>query len=364
MRYLDEFREERDIREILEKIRACITPPVKLMEVCGTHTMAIFRHGIVKLLPEKITLVSGPGCPVCVTPIKEIDKAIKLSREKGVIITTFGDLLRVPGSNSSLEKERARGAEVKVVYSTYEALKIARSNPRKKVVFLGVGFETTVPTVAAALLKAHADGIKNFFVLSFHKLVPPALETLLRQDGLNLSGLILPGHVSVIIGSRRYQSLADIYHVPGVVGGFEPRDILEAIYMLLKQIQNQEARIEIQYQRGVSLEGNKKAQRYISHVFEPFSSSWRGLGEIPLSGLKLREDFATFDGEKYFDLEVPEAGEPEGCCCGEVLRGIKSPNDCPLFGKRCSPENPVGACMVSHEGTCAAYYKYQGRMAL
>ncbi len=327
------------------------------MEVCGTHTVNIFRNGIKKMLPTNVNLVSGPGCPVCVTPIRYIDEIIALSRESDFIITTFGDMIKVPGSTSTLEKEKANGSDIRVVYSTLDALEVARNNPSKKIVFMGVGFETTSPTIASAILKADEEKINNFFVLSVGKVIPPAMRALLESGEININGFICPGHVSTIIGSRPYNFIAIQYGIPCVVSGFEPLDILQAIFMLAKQIEEGRAEVEIQYKRVVKPEGNKIALEKVSRVFKVVDSEWRGIGKIPLSGLEIREEYEQFNTRK-FEVEIEETREPKGCRCGEVLRGVIIPPECPLFREACTPENPQGACMVSTEGTCAAYYKY------
>lgn len=358
MKYIDEYR-DRDVAQALsEGIRKAATGPIRLMEICGTHTMAIFRHGIRSLLPESVDLVSGPGCPVCVTAMEEIDRSVKLARTPGVIVTTFGDMLRVPGSGSSLQEEKARGADVRMVYSTFDALKIAKENPAKEVVFLGIGFETTAPTVAAAVKTAHQTGQTNFSVLSAHKLLPPAMNALLSSGDLDISGFICPGHVTTIIGTSAYRAVSANYRIPCVVVGFEPIDILQGILMLARQIAEDRAEVEIQYSRGASPEGNTGAMAILREVFEPCDSPWRGLGVIPGSGLALREAFARHDAKQRFDLEVPTAKEPPGCRCADVLRGVAKPLQCKLFRKACTPRTPVGPCMVSSEGTCAAYFKY------
>ena len=330
------------------------------MEVCGTHTVAIFRNGIKEMLPPNIKLISGPGCPVCVTPIRNIDEIIALSRDNDFIITTFGDMIRVPGSTANLEKEKANGANIRIVYSTLDALEVARNNSSKKVVFMGVGFETTSPTIAGAILKAEKEKIDNFFVLSVAKIIPPAMQALLESGEVDIDGFICPGHVSAIIGSRPYDFIAYQYGIPSVVGGFEPLDILQAIFMLIKQIEGDRAEIEIQYQRVVKPEGNKIALEKLNRVFKVVDSEWRGIGKIPLSGLEIREEYKQFNARK-FNVPVEKTKEFPGCRCGEVLRGIIIPPECPLFRKVCTPEDPKGACMVSSEGTCAAYYKYNER---
>lgn len=358
MKYLSEYRDGLVASKMADCIKATSTKPARFMEICGTHTVAIFKHGIREVLPDHIDLVSGPGCPVCVTATRDIDKAIKLARIPNVIVTTFGDMVRVPGSESSLQREKGLGADVRMVYSTMDALEIGRQNPEKKVVFLGVGFETTAPTIAAAVVAAETEGIKNFSVLSSHKLLPPAMDALLSGGELDVSGFMCPGHVSTVIGTASYEAVAAHYHTPCVVMGFEPLDILQGIYMLVSQIEAGEARVEIQYRRAVAPQGNLNALKTMNRVFEPCDAPWRGLGMIPKSGLAFREAYRSFDAEALFDLEVPDSLESPGCKCGDILRGVKTPIDCRLFRGVCTPENPVGPCMVSSEGTCAAYYKY------
>ncbi len=330
------------------------------MEFCGTHTVAIFRFGIRQVLPPTIEMLSGPGCPVCVTDNADLDKAIALAQIPGVILATFGDMMKVPGSRSSLQRVKAEGADVRLVYSTMDALKIAEENPTKSVVFLGIGFETTAPTIAASILQAEEKGLRNYFVLSFHKLCPPVIKAILDSGEVKLQGLICPGHVSAIIGSYPWEFIARDYGIPCVVSGFEPLDILQSIEMLVNQIEEGESRVEIAYRRGVRPEGNQEALKIMYEVFEPCPARWRGIGEVPNSGLKLRKEFRHFDAELAFDVDPGPTYEPRGCICGEILRGVKTPLDCRLFGKVCTPEYPVGPCMVSSEGTCSAYYLYGG----
>jgi hydrogenase expression/formation protein HypD len=358
MRHINEYRDAELSRKIVDKIRAASRKKVRLMEVCGTHTMAIFRSGIRSLLPETITLLSGPGCPVCVTSRQEVDSFIKLTGIRDVIVATFGDLMKVPGTHSSLQEERSEGKEIRVVYSTFDALDIAQKNPQKEVTFLGVGFETTAPTIAASILEAEKRKLENFSVLSAQKLIPPALAALMAADDARLGGFICPGHVSVIIGSRAYLPVVETYHTPCVVSGFEPADVLQAIYMLIRQIEEGDAKLENEYRRAVTFKGNEKARQMMYQVFEPIDAAWRGIGTIPQSGLKIRREFDRFDAEKRFDLSVPDSKEPKGCACGEILMGMTTPPECLLYKKLCTPSHPVGPCMVSTEGTCAAYYKY------
>jgi hydrogenase expression/formation protein HypD len=358
LKHIEEYRDSELARQIVAKIKRRSKRNINLMEVCGTHTVAIFRSGIPSVLPKTISLLSGPGCPVCVTDQREIDAFIALARFDDVIVTTFGDLMRVPGSHSSLQRERAEGRDIRVVYSTVDALTIAQKNPNKKVVFLGVGFETTAPTIASAIMQAAAVKIDNFAVISAHKLVPPALETLMGLEDVRLDGFLLPGHVSVIIGLNAYRSFFNKYRVPCVVAGFEPADILHAVCILVEMIENDSPGLQNAYPRAVTDEGNLKAREIMQKIFEPVDACWRGIGIIPQSGLKIRAEYAVHDAEKQFD--IPEAGPkiPTGCACGDVLTGKKIPPDCALYRKVCTPMDPVGPCMVSTEGTCAAYYKY------
>jgi len=330
------------------------------MEFCGGHTTTIFRYGIRQTLPKTIELVSGPGCPVCVTANAELDKAIVLSQIPEVIIATFGDMIKVPGSRSSLQKEKANGAEIRIVYSTMDALQIAEENPTESVIFLGIGFETTAPTIAASILQAEERGIKNYYILSMHKFCPPVIRALLDSGEVKLNGLICPGHVSAIIGSHPWEFIARDYGIPCVVSGFEPLDILQCVDMLVAQIEKGESKVEIAYRRGVRPEGNREALKLIEQVFEPYPTEWRGIGVIPDSGLKLKKEYQSFDAELAFDIDPGPTYEPKGCICGDILRGVKTPADCKLFGKACTPEYPVGPCMVSSEGSCSTYYLYGG----
>jgi hydrogenase expression/formation protein HypD len=346
--------------DIINNLYSRIGRPLNFMEVCGTHTVAIFRHGIRSVLPEGLKLLSGPGCPVCVTSIKDIDTAIAIARTQDAILTTFGDMMRVPGGSQSLMEVRAEGADIRIVYSPLDSLKIAKENTGKKVVFFSAGFETTAPSAAATVSEADRLGIPNFYLYSVHKVVPPALEALLLSDDVRIDGFILPGHVSTIIGINPYRFIAEKYSIPCVVTGFEAGDILGGISMLLKQTIEGKASVEVEYKSVVKEEGNPKAIKFIEDVFEPCDSYWRGIGSIPGSGLKLRKKWSHRDAEEAFTLEVPAVSEPRGCMCGLVLRGIKMPSECPLFAKVCNPDKPVGACMVSSEGSCAAYYRYRG----
>jgi len=358
-------RERAVAKELTAEIRrlaAQLDHKVRFMEVCGTHTVSIFRAGIRQMLPENVELVSGPGCPVCVTPDDYMDKAITYAKREDVIITTFGDMLKVPGSTSSLMEAKAAGADIRIVYSPMDSLKVARENPEKKVVFLAVGFETTTPTAAATVLAAKKEGLQNLYMLSAQKLVPPVMHALLHDPEVHVDGFLLPGHVSVITGTKVFDFLTTEYHIPGVVAGFEPVQILRAIVRLLQQVTRGEAKIENEYEDVVTRDGSPVAQRVTDTVYEPADTGWRGIGIVPKSGMKMREAFAAYDIERLIPLDIPMGENKPGCRCGEVLRGIVTPHDCPLFGKACVPTHAVGPCMVSVEGVCAAYYKYgQGR---
>lgn len=363
MKYIDEYRDSSLVHKLTDKLhKICknYSKEIVLMEVCGTHTMSIFRSGIRKLLPKNIRLLSGPGCPVCVTSNYYMDKSIAYARKDDVIITTFGDMLKVPGSTSSLQKERANGRKIVVLYSALDALQIARENPNYKIIFLGVGFETTTPTLACTIKIAKENKINNFFVYSGHKLIPPALRALIATKELNLDGFILPGHVSTIIGKTPYEFIANEFNIPCVITGFEPVDIAQGILMMAEQIIGKNSpKVEIQYNRCVQENGNPKAQSTIREVFKPTDSFWRGVGNIPKSGLKINKDFSNIDSESNIEVEVEKTKDHKGCICGEILKGIKTPLNCKLFRKTCMPLNPIGACMVSSEGTCAAYYRYE-----
>jgi hydrogenase expression/formation protein HypD len=358
MRFIDEFRDAGLARRLADKIAGFSTRPARLMEFCGGHTVAIMRNGIRQLLPPTIEMLSGPGCPVCVTSNSDIDHAIALAGLPDVIITTFGDMLKVPGSYSSLQKARAEGSDIRIVYSTQDALQVARDNPQQSVIFIGVGFETTAPTIAMAVIQAEKEDLHNFYVLCRLKTTPPAMRALLDLGEINLNGILCPGHVTTVIGTAPYEAYARDYGVACVVAGFEPIDILQAVEMLVQQIEKGEPRVEIAYTRGVRPEGNLKALEVMHKVFDMAGASWRGLGEIPGSGLKLKATYARFDAGCAFDVALPPAREAPGCRCGEVLRGVIRPAECMLFRKTCSPENPIGPCMVSSEGSCAAYYQY------
>ena len=352
------FKDPKLARGLIETIHRLAPEHATLMEVCGTHTVAIARNGIRDLMPEGLRLASGPGCPVCVTCNRDIDTVIALARIPNVTITTFGDMTRVPGSTSSLLAEQAAGRSVEIVYSPLDALAFAKAHPEREVVFVGVGFETTTPLVAMAIKRAKAMGLSNFSVFVAHKNMPGALELLVGDPTLELDALILPGHVSTIIGAEPYRFLAEKYGIPGVITGFEPVDVLQGIAMLVRQLHEGRAEIEIAYARGVMPEGNPVALAAIDEVFETCTATWRGLGDIPGSGYRIRDEFANFDAVRRFEPDVEPTRDPKGCRCGDVLRARIAPNECPLFRTVCTPENPVGPCMVSSEGSCAAYYRY------
>lgn len=356
MKYIDEYRNKELVKQYLDLIHSASTKYIALMEVCGGHTMSIQKFGLPSMLPPTIRLLSGPGCPVCVSSRHFIDRAIALAHLPDVTITTFGDLIRVPGSSSSLNKEKASGADIRVVYSILDALEIAENNPARRVIFLGIGFETTAPGTAAGILNAFGKNLENFFVLSSHKVMPPAMEVLI-DEGVKIDGYIAPGHVSTITGPEIFANIASKHNLGCVIAGFEPIDLLQAIYMLIKQIENKDPRVEIAYKRAVRRGGNPKAQKMMEEVFIPRNDWWRGMGDIPQSGLGIREKYRAFDAETI-EVDVEPTREDKGCICGEILKGLKTPKNCKLFGKVCTPANPVGACMVSNEGACHAYYKY------
>jgi hydrogenase expression/formation protein HypD len=329
------------------------------MEICGGQTHTIMRYGLDELLPPEVELVHGPGCPVCVTPIEVIDKAIAIAAMPGVIFVSYGDMLRVPGSSSDLFEVKASGGDVRIAYSPMEAIKIARANPGRQVVFFGVGFETTAPANAMPVWQARREGLTNFSLLASHVLVPPAIRLLLRQPSNRVQGFIAPGHVCTVMGYREYEELAAEFRVPFVVGGFEPVDLLEAIAMLVEQLEEGRAEAENQYSRSVTREGNPAARKIMFEVFEPVDRKWRGIGPIPMSGYRIREEFAQYDAERVFDVATVTAEEPPECIAAAVLQGLKKPHDCSAFGESCTPERPLGAPMVSSEGACAAYYRYR-----
>jgi hydrogenase expression/formation protein HypD len=350
--------ETRLAKQVIADIARRSTRPVRLMEFCGGHTVAILKNGLRQLLPKRVQLFSGPGCPVCVTAVGDIDKVIALSRNSGVVVCSFGDLLRVPGTKGSLQQSRAEGNDIRIVYSALEALDMARLNPAKKVVMVGIGFETTAPTIAASILQAIEEGITNYLVYSFHKLTPPVIKAILDAGETNIDGIICPGHVSAIIGSLPYEFIPQNYLIGCVVTGFDAMDILLGVDMLVRQSETSKPRVEIAYRRAVRPEGNLKALSLMNQVFDVGEANWRGIGMLAGSGLSLKKDYLQFDAGKIFDIKTPESREPSGCICGQILRGIKIPSDCNLFKKACTPEHPVGPCMVSSEGACSAYNLY------
>ena len=358
MRFLDEFRNPELAQKLVQRIRGRSNKPVRFMEFCGSHTHAIFKNGIRQLLPPTVELLSGPGCPVCVTSNADLDMAITMSSVPNVILATFGDMLKVPGSQATLQEAKARGADVRIVYSTLDALEFARANPERPVVFLGVGFETTAPTVAASIVQAEEQGLDNYYVLSLHKLTPPVAVALLRSGEVRLDGVIAPGHVSAILGWQVWDFLPKEFGIACVVAGFEPLDILLGVERLVRQIEAGLPSVESAYMRGVKPQGNPAALKLMYRVFEPGPASWRGVGTVPESGLLIRDEYRRFDAAKVFNVVLPETKENPACLCGEVLRGVKIPTECSLFGAGCTPERPVGPCMVSSEGSCSAYYLY------
>ncbi len=364
MKYLDEYRDARIARALAADIHLRVKHPWVLMEICGGQTHTIMRYGIDELLPKGVELVHGPGCPVCVTPVETIDKAVELAARPDVTLVSYGDMLRVPGSHSDLFHAKAAGSDVRVVYSPLEALKIARSHRDRIVVFLAIGFETTAPANAMAVWQARREGLANFFLLVSHVLVPPAVRLLLASPDNRVQAFIAPGHVCTVMGYRQYEELVREFHVPIVVGGFEPVDLLEAILMLVTQLEKGEALLENQYVRSVTRLGNLPAQQLVEQVFEVADQKWRGIGPIPGSGLRLRPEFAEHDAERRFGMTEIHIPEPTECISALVLQGLKKPPDCSAFAARCTPENPLGAPMVSAEGACAAYYRYRRHKVL
>ncbi len=359
MKFIDEYRDAESAQTCAEAIAGLITRPWTLMEVCGGQTHSIVKFGIDELLPAELTLVHGPGCPVCVTPLEQIDKAIEIASRPEVIFCSFGDMLRVPGSEKDLFMVKAAGGDVRVVYSPLDCLKIARENPGRIVVFFAVGFETTAPPNAMVVYQAREQGIDNFSILVSHVLVPPAMEAILSSPGNRVQGFLAAGHVCTVMGYTEYEPIADKYRVPIVVTGFEPLDILQGVLMCVRQLEEGRAEVENQYARSVRREGNQHAQKVINQVFRVSPRKWRGIGEIPQSGLTLSEDYAEFDAERRFGLTGYTADEPSECISGLIMQGVRKPHECTAFGSRCTPEKPLGAPMVSNEGACAAYYRYR-----
>ncbi len=359
MKFIDEYRDAAAARQFADAIARITTRPWTIMEVCGGQTHAIIKFGVDELLPKDITLLHGPGCPVCVTPVELIDKALEIAARPDVIFTSFGDMLRVPGTKTDLLAVKAAGGDVRMVYSPLDALALAQRHPDKQVVFFAVGFETTAPANAMAVYQAQRLGVENFSLLVSHVLVPPAIEAILSAPGNRVQGFLAAGHVCAVVGFAEYEPLARKYRVPFVVTGFEPLDILQGIYMTVKQLEEGRAEVENQYARAVQREGNRPAQQLIAEVFEIVPRKWRGIGDIPQSGLGLRAAYARYDAEKRFGLASMMVEEPTECMSGLVLQGVKKPHECPAFGTRCTPEHPLGATMVSSEGACAAYYRYR-----
>lgn len=363
MKYLDEYRDGELAQKLAREIHRVTTKPWRIMEVCGGQTHAIVKFGIDELLPKQITLIHGPGCPVCVTPLEIIDKALEIAAKPNVIFTSFGDMLRVPGSATDLLSVKAQGGDVRIVYSPLDAVKLAEQNPARQVVFFGVGFETTAPATAMAVFLASQKGLKNFSMLLSHVLVPPAIEALMSSPNCQVQAFLAAGHVCTVMGYDEYPPLAAKYRVPIVVTGFEPMDIFQGILMCVQQLESGRAEVENQYVRSVRREGNQPAQELIRKVFKIVPRKWRGVGEIPQSGLGLSDDYAAFDAETKFDVADHAVEEPAECISGLVLQGLKKPLECPAFGTRCTPERPLGATMVSSEGACAAYYRYRRHTA-
>lgn len=357
MKYVDEYRNGRHIARLAEMISREVSREYIFMEVCGGHTAAIHRFGIPSLLPPGVRLISGPGCPVCVTPARYIDMVVALASGGGVTVAMFGDLMRVPGTMLTPAAARAAGADIRVVLSAHEALELASSNPDRKVVFPAIGFETTAPGTAVTVTEAERRSLKNFFILCAHKVMPPAMELLLKE-GTRIDGFICPGHVAVITGSSAFDFIAEKYLLPCVVTGFEPADLMLAVLMLIRQVNSRSPRVETEYRRAVTRDGNARAQGYMNEVFEPGDAEWRGIGIIPSGGLNLRDRYRHFDAGDLIAVDLPESARESGCQCGAILRGVITPADCPLFAGACTPDHPEGACMVSAEGSCNTWYKY------
>ena len=358
MKYVDEYRDEATAQRYVEAIQRIVTRPWTVMEICGGQTHTILKFGLDRMLPKEVTLVHGPGCPVCVTPVELLDKAIAIASRPGVTFFSFGDMLRVPGSRKDLLLVKAEGADVRLVYSPLDALKLAEQDPDREVVFFAIGFETTAPANAMAVWQARQMGLRNFSVLSAHVLVPPAIQAILSAPGNEVQGFLAPGHVCTVMGYWEYEPIAGQYRVPIVVTGFEPLDILQGLYMTLRALEERRWGVENQYARSVRREGNTQAQQLIREVFEVTDRAWRGMGVIPRSGLRLREEYAEFDAERRFDVAEMVVAESPECIAGLILQGRRKPPECPAFGIRCTPEHPLGAPMVSSEGACAAYYQY------
>jgi len=360
MKYMSEYRDPELAKKYLEEIKSTVSRPWSIMEVCGGQTHSLVKNGIIEMLPDKVTMIHGPGCPVCVTPLNLIDKAVYLAAEKGVILCSFGDMLRVPGSQKNLLEAKAEGADVRVLYSPLEAVKIAEDNPDREVVFFAVGFETTAPANALSVVHAHRRGVKNYSILASHVLVPPAIKAVIDDEESKIDGFLAAGHVCTIMGNTEYHPLSAEYKVPIVVTGFEPLDVLQGILMVIRQLEQSKSEVENQYARIVREDGNPEAQKVINEVFEVRNQMWRGIGEIPESGYAVREKYVEFDATKKYNVTIEEAPENPDCISGQIMKGIKKPFECSQFSKTCKPTNPLGAPMVSSEGACAAYYHFSG----
>jgi hydrogenase expression/formation protein HypD len=360
MKYMSEYRDPELAKKYLVEIKNIVSKPWSIMEVCGGQTHSLVKNGIIEMLPKEITMIHGPGCPVCVTPLHLIDKAVYLALEKGVIMCSFGDMLRVPGSKMSLLEAKAQGADVRILYSPLEAVNIAENYPEKEVVFFAVGFETTAPANALSVIHAHRKGLKNYSILASHVLVPPAMKAVIDDEESKIDGFLAAGHVCTIMGNAEYHPLSELYKVPIVVTGFEPLDVLQGILMVIRQLEQNHFKVENQYSRIVKEEGNTEAQKVISEVFEVQNQMWRGIGEIPDSGFAVRDKYAAFDAAKKYNVNIEKAQENPECISGQIMKGIKKPYECQHFGKKCKPTNPLGAPMVSSEGACAAYYHFSG----
>ena len=360
MKYMSEYRDPELAKQYLQEIKNTVTQPWSIMEVCGGQTHSLVKNGIIEMLPKEVTMIHGPGCPVCVTPLRLIDKAIHLALKENVILCSFGDMLRVPGSEINLLEAKAKGGDVRILYSPLEAVKIAEDNPDKEVVFFAVGFETTAPANALSVIHAHRRGLKNYSILASQILVPPAIKAVINDEESKIDGFLAAGHVCTIMGNSEYYPLSKDYNVPIVVTGFEPLDVLQGILMVLRQLEHNKAQVENQYARIVREEGNPNAQEMIYEVFKIQNQVWRGIGEIPESGYGIKQKYADYDATKKFNINIEEAPENPDCISGQIMKGIKKPFECPQFGKKCKPTNPLGAPMVSSEGACAAYYHFSG----
>jgi hydrogenase expression/formation protein HypD len=364
MKYLSEYRDADIVAQYMDEIARTATRPWTIMEVCGGQTHSLVKNGLLQMLPDNVRMVHGPGCPVCVTPLYQIDKAVHLAENHGVILCSYGDMLRVPGSKHSLLESKAAGADVRILYSPLEAVKIAQENPTKEVVFFAVGFETTAPANALSVLHAQRAGVKNYSILTSHVLVPPAIEAVMNDDDSFIQGFLAAGHVCAIMGVSEYYPLSEKYKIPLVVTGFEPVDLVQGILMVVRQLEKGEHKLENQYSRIVHPEGNHEARKILEQVFEISDREWRGIGNIPMSGYELRSEFSAYDANIKFDVNIEKVSESPDCIAGLVLKGIKKPHECPQFGKKCTPQSPLGAPMVSSEGACAAYYHFSNMLEI